>query len=530
MCFPNTCTDSDLTKIFDYGLKKLDSDDLPFEKSLLNNSKVNCKEKLKIDSYLVAAIIVTGIIGVLIILATILEIYYKFYKVNRNTVENIELKETSENLINKDENIKTKVENNDKSLKLKILLCFSAYNNTLKIFQTDNKGKSQFLCLNSIRFWAFMWVTIFHQTNHYIYVDDIVLSNKFEYFDWNKNLFFTIITNGAFCVDVFFLIGGFLCAYNFLKQSKSKKTTWVTVLIFYVRRYYRITITLMLVMLFIVGFSPFVHPGPFRNDLYFQTLDRCHTFFWTNLLQINNFFSFQCFGHSWYLATDMQFYLIAPLVLVPLTFKNKMRFIGYGFIGIFILIHIITTFAFVYKQQFTILTLRELFRIYNALEFMPWCRVAPFAFKNFLVVVMAWILSLFFIAIVIFGEYGTISGLDPLNRTSQILYLTFCRIFFSIGLSGVIFLCITENGGFINQFLSWSFWAPLAKLSYCAYLVHYSVLDAFMYAQEQFVYMQFSLFFYVFLGNVFLIICLAYVTNLLFESPFMNLEKYIFTK
>lgn len=155
--------------------------------------------------------------------------------------------------------------------------------------------------------------------------------------------------------------------------------------------------------------------------------------------------------------------------------------------------------------------------IYYKLEFYPWCRVAPFAFglllgkiiidlpkkkltflknktKNSFFVLFAWIISLLFLVIVVFGQYSTFSGLDPMNRTSQVLYVTLCRIVFSIGLSGIIFLCITQNGGFIGRFLSWSFWGPLANLSFCAYLVHYSIVDSFIYAQEHFVYMQPSLF------------------------------------
>ncbi|RMZ98739.1 hypothetical protein BpHYR1_017502 [Brachionus plicatilis] len=53
-----------------------------------------------------------------------------------------------------------------------------------------------------------------------------------------------------------------------------------------------------------------------------------------------------CFPHSWYLAADMQFYLISPLVLIPLSYKNKVRLLGYFFIGALILIHMATTAFF----------------------------------------------------------------------------------------------------------------------------------------------------------------------------------------
>ena len=71
----------------------------------------------------------------------------------------------------------------------------------------------------------------------------------------------------------------------------------------------------------------------------------CRKNWWTNLLYVNNFVKTtkpvsyqptacdviyiqetvsvyavcsQCVGWSWYLANDMQFYIVAPLVLIPL--------------------------------------------------------------------------------------------------------------------------------------------------------------------------------------------------------------------
>lgn len=41
---------------------------------------------------------------------------------------------------------------------------------------------------------------------------------------------------------------------------------------------------------------------------------------WTNLLYVNNFFQMdnKCVGHAWYLANDMQFYVVVPIFLVLL--------------------------------------------------------------------------------------------------------------------------------------------------------------------------------------------------------------------
>ena len=56
-------------------------------------------------------------------------------------------------------------------------------------------------------------------------------------------------------------------------------------------------------------------------------VDGCTTDWWRNILYINNFGSGQggenfalCIGQTWYLANDMQMFLISPLIIWPLFF------------------------------------------------------------------------------------------------------------------------------------------------------------------------------------------------------------------
>ena len=53
----------------------------------------------------------------------------------------------------------------------------------------------------------------------------------------------------------------------------------------------------------------------------------CKDIWWTNILYVNNFVPKKadkmCIGQSWYLANDMQFFVIAPLFIV-LLFKNHL--------------------------------------------------------------------------------------------------------------------------------------------------------------------------------------------------------------
>ena len=61
--------------------------------------------------------------------------------------------------------------------------------------------------------------------------------------------------------------------------------------------------------------------------------DGCPTGWWTNLLYINNFYtgpqenpSQRCLGFTWYLANDMQFYILSPIVLIALLLYKLLIF------------------------------------------------------------------------------------------------------------------------------------------------------------------------------------------------------------
>ncbi len=94
----------------------------------------------------------------------------------------------------------------------------------------------------------------------------------------------------------------------------------------------------------------------------------------------------------------------------------------------------------------------------------------------------------------LFGEYGTISGFESMNKPSRILYIAFSKILWSLSLSFIIYSCVTSYGGFVNDFLSYSLWIPLSKLSFCTYLVQYNVIDTYFYIQGHPLHIEWSSF------------------------------------
>ena len=61
--------------------------------------------------------------------------------------------------------------------------------------------------------------------------------------------------------------------------------------------------------------------------------------------------------------------------------------------------------------------------------------------------ILCWSLSIGFCLLMVFGLHSDLSGLEPLTRTSRILYQTFSRLIWGCSVAYIIFACVTSNGG-----------------------------------------------------------------------------------
>ena len=72
------------------------------------------------------------------------------------------------------------------------------------------------------------------------------------------------------------------------------------------------------------------------------------------------------------------------------------------------------------------------------------------------------------------------TGVEP-SAFVRCLYGVFHRLGWGMCVCWVIFACTKGYGGWINRFLSWELFSPLAKLTYCMYLLHFTVIG-FVYS------------------------------------------------
>jgi peptidoglycan/LPS O-acetylase OafA/YrhL len=145
-----------------------------------------------------------------------------------------------------------------------------------------------------------------------------------------------LLFSSRLAVDTFLTISGYLVVHVLCKKtplhvassSLSVTSWWNNVVVRYctsipiliLSRVGRILPLYAMCLGFFTQIAPHMGNGPFWHQ-WIHLLKPCHDYIWTNFLFINNFIPLQtsttntCFYHSWYLAVDMQLFILAPLLI-----------------------------------------------------------------------------------------------------------------------------------------------------------------------------------------------------------------------
>ncbi|GIY20664.1 nose resistant to fluoxetine protein 6 [Caerostris extrusa] len=275
-----------------------------------------------------------------------------------------------------------------------------------------------------------------------------------------------------------------------------------------------------------------ISSGPIWPDV--DVDPSCQSRWWWNILYINNFLaaSEQCMGWAWYLANDMQFYVICPLFLIALW---RRPVIGYSLLGVTFAASTITTFVLSYEYNL-FSGLGNIVRVVDDIEdfcfvgiLLAYCIYKTRQNGSFklhkITLYLGWIVASTITLACMYGLYHR-----DQSRVEIAFYNSFSRTCFAFGLAWVIFVCVTDQGGVVNNILSWKALIPLSRLTYCAYLVHPIVEILYFASVKQLIHFQHITLVIYFLGFLFVSYAAALVTSLLFESPVIRLERLIRNK
>ncbi|XP_078365906.1 O-acyltransferase like protein-like isoform X2 [Oculina patagonica] len=436
---------------------------------------------------------------------------------------------------------------------VRFFLCFSLIQNTSRIMDT-NVPSSAITSINGMRVLSMWWVILGHV---YLFQMAVPVSNLLLVSNIIHRFTFQTVGNATFSVDTFFFLSGLLVAYLSLRRME-KNNGQLPLFKYYFHRFWRLTPVYMFCLLFFAKLARFLGDGPLWYAMQEET--PCDKYWWTNLLYINNFyptsFNNTCFGWAWYLANDMQFYIIAPAILF-IAYRFRLR--GLLLItGVLASISFIATAVLIAHYNIAIVQLSAAANAEKArgvdsgslIYEKPYCRIAPYLVGmvlgymlhhgkdwrlptkvlTYLFNMAGWCVAIILAVSTLYGEYKVLRTDDPqpFSRAENITYGTFSRFSWSLALAWVIFACHHGLGGLVNKILSARFWIPLSRLTYCAYLVHpiviATLLESFQTVQAYSdVHTAFR-----FVGVVVMSYAAAFIVSVCVEFPMMQLEKLMF--
>lgn len=111
---------------------------------------------------------------------------------------------------------------------------------------------------------------------------------------------------------------------------------------------------------------------------------------------------------------------------------------------------------------------------------------------------------------------------------ARALYNGFARIAWGLSIGWVIVACVKGRGGLVDSILSWSGWVPLARVQYCVYLLHRTViyiLNSWSEAAVRYTHTHFAI---QSISIVAISTAVAFVFVILFEAPIVQMEKLLF--
>ena len=438
------------------------------------------------------------------------------------------------------------------------LIGFSLYKN-VPVLMSTHQPAAAINNLNGMRVISMFWVILGH-TYIFLLAFGGIKNLGLVISDVLPRFTIQAVTNAFFAVDSFFYISGFLVAYLTFREMQRRNGSF-PFLTYYLHRILRLTPTYMFVLFFYWLLTHHLAKGPRVPSVVGPGSDqyeKCSSYWWTNLLYINNFyptdFGDMCMGWTWYLANDMQFFVITPLFLITLYASLPLGLISIaitllasmgvsGFIGGF--------------YEFPANSLYDLYAgvtpdprqpaMNDMIYGKPYCRIGPYLvgillgyiiFKNYRIKFekkqLNWIIHLVLwgVAIivgmsVVYGFYGSYHG-HEVSKAGNIAYFMLARPAWGVALAIVTFTCHYGYGGVIDKFLSLPLWVPLSRLTFNAYLVHEIVFGiVFGSLSEPVDYSDTTMTIFC-IGTVVLSYGVAALVTIFVEFPVSNIEMAAF--
>jgi len=474
-------------------LDHIESNPLPNISLSFKNATVSCGSgtmQLTTGTLLVYALIV--LLAVLVCFASFKEYYSSSYE-GEKTIEEIQRM----------------------NAKMPELLRAFSFQKNWKALMERPERPTNFL--DGIRAMSFMWVVMGHTVSTQAFnafslrtYDNLSFVANNAGSDWYF-IFFNIAA--LFAVDSFFWLGGFLFAYLFSKKLLKMKNPirksyyWWPML--YVQRWLRLApaviFSFLLAWLVIPTWLDSTVPAQTISN-YKEFEHNCSKWWWEIIFFLSTIDSetlshMDCMGHTWYLSAEFIMVWFTPFLFLCWLWHPL---VGICSAVVGILVGISSTWYVVdhfniggsmlanpaYGGQYYFRPYTRCGAYFVGFGFGFLCRYLEKRNQGYgrpgfsitpptsTVFQVFGCLILFLLATLQHYAYPNGIMVDEWTRGQDDVWNILCRPLWGVGLSILTFsMLYGPRGGFIANFLSWSFWAPISKLSFSAYLIHYPLYD-----------------------------------------------------
>ncbi|GFU45828.1 nose resistant to fluoxetine protein 6 [Nephila pilipes] len=509
VCVPSTCNGEEIQKI---SQKVLEQIGLEFSVTV-----PNCEIKMETFTFSTSEIVIIIVFSLLLFLgltATITDVWLKLKSDEEFYQETL-------------------------SFPIRCLLCFSFYTNTVRLLKKD-KSPDSIKIFHGMKVITILWVILNHT---YYYLNFQAFSELLNAQEMGKEKAFQLIANGFLNVETFFFISAVLVSYGVMNMKEER----LNVFLYIFRRFWRLTPPFMFIIA-AVYLLPYVGSGPvWKETITDRLAEKCKETWWTNLLYINNFLpnSQMCLQWMWYIPVDTHLYFLSLFVLIPLKKNPRIAFLINGVIfvsgtiisavlNVHYGLHPTAIYVYNHPEDISYYIERGYFRTY--LHCSSYCVGLTVGYliatrRKFYIPLrvnlIGWLLAFLSALTVLYGVYDWNQGNVP-GIVVSTLYTCTNKFVWSLALAWVTFACVTGNGGIATTVLSWEAFVPFGRLTYMAYLVHPIIQLIYIGSTRTLIVANHRTLVFMYFSNVVCAFMCAYVLSLLFESPFMALEKVFF--
>ncbi|KAG5864994.1 hypothetical protein JTB14_029924 [Gonioctena quinquepunctata] len=257
-----------------------------------------------------------------------------------------------------------------------------------------------------------------------------------------------------------------------------------------------------------------------------------------------------CMIQSWYLACDMHYFLLLPVLIISL---QKWPRLGVSMVIGIIIASIITVFTTVYINEGDAIVLfyfRFLKDPVGTESFQNYYIPSHMRASTYFVGVLAgfikfqmkktnyvmpkyiywagWILAISISASTI--QLGFIFYEPDIAKLSIVsaIYASMHRFTFSIGVAWIIFAVSSGKGQWIEPLLSWKPFIVLSRINYTTFLCHAAIQIYTVASLREPNYAQQFLTLHTSFGDIVMAYLFGFLLSMFIEVPVMGLEKILF--